>query len=202
MRGALCSSVLLVASCGGQSTHPPGESTPPPSTVASDDTVGFTPTSVTATRHADACDDPDPPFEDGDIFSLEAIGSKAKSPYDALTANITSPSPAIVGEPLSLTVNSYMPGALCSEPVGGPETCYGGQVASYGTLALGYSQGWDPSEIDTGAFDVATITVVNMPTEDGEPLTVRIQLHFVDGRVLDETFSGPLSTQASGCGAG
>jgi hypothetical protein len=196
MRWAFLS--VLVA-CGGKSAQPPA---PQPSTFGSGDTVGFTPFSVTATRFASACGVPDPPFENGDIFSLDAIGSKAQSPYDDLSVNITSPSPAIVGEPLSLTVNPYNPNAECSLPFGGTGTCYGGQGASYGTLGVTYSQGWDPSAIDTGPFDVATITVVSMPTEDGEPMTVRVQLHFVDGRALDETFSAPLSTPEDGCPAG
>jgi hypothetical protein len=193
MRGALA---LLFVACGGQSPLPK------PSTLGPDDTVGFTPSSVTALRFASACGVASPPFQNGDIFSLSVLGSKAKTPYDALTVDITSPSPAVVGQRLSLTVNPYNPNGLCGGPFGGPMTCYGGQNANAGTLTFAYSQGANPSEIDTGAFDVATITVVNMPTKDGEPLTVRIQLHFVDGRVMDETFSAPLSTEAAGCAAG
>ena len=56
--------------------------------------------------------------------------------------------------------------------------------------------------IDTGAFDVVTITILAMPTADGQPLTVRIQMHFVDGKTLDETLSRPLLTSYGGCGAG
>jgi len=35
---------------------------------------------------------------------------------------------------------------------------------------------------------------------DGAPLGARLQLHFVDGRSLDETFSGSLFTEWGGCG--
>ena len=54
-----------------------------------------------------------------------------------------------------------------------------------------------------GAFDSAAVTVVALPAKDGyDPLTIRIQLHFVDGRVLDETFSAAVVTTGYGCGAG
>ena len=58
-------------------------------------------------------------------------------------------------------------------------------------VSFGYDQGSEhgPAEIDTGAFDSAAVTVVALPAKDGDPLTIRMQAHFVDGRVLDETFS-------------
>jgi hypothetical protein len=90
--------------------------------------------------------------------------------------------------PLALDVNPLMPPSA--------------QYAQRGGVTFQYTQGANPGEIDTGAFNAVTITLLAMPTADGQPLTVRIQLHFVDGRTLDETFSTPLVTLESGCGAG
>ena len=48
----------------------------------------------------------------------------------------------------------------------------------------------------------STITILAMPTANGQPLTVRIQMHFVDGKSLDETFSNALASSWGGCPAG
>jgi hypothetical protein len=62
-----------------------------------------------------------------------------------------------------------------------------------------YWQGDHPAEIDTGAFDKVTLTLVAFPSADGDPLTVRVQVHFVDGRELDGTYSAPLKTEPGDC---
>jgi hypothetical protein len=41
-----------------------------------------------------------------------------------------------------------------------------------------------------------------MPSADGQPLTMRIRIHFVDGKVLDYTFAPALTSSWGGCGAG
>ena len=41
-----------------------------------------------------------------------------------------------------------------------------------------------------------------MPTQDGEPMTVRVRLTFIDGRILDDTFSAPVTTGGSSCVSG
>jgi hypothetical protein len=165
-----------------------------------DDTIGFTPSGVIATRYPGECGVANPPFQSGDLYSLDVIGSKNGSPYDSLTVSVTSP--VLTGRALALTVVPYQPDGGCALAEDPGISCYGGQSAASGTTTFSYGQGWDPSAIDTGAFDSATITIAAMPTQDGQPLTVRIQLHFVDGRVLDETFSAPLSTEFSGCPLG
>jgi hypothetical protein len=75
------------------------------------------------------------------------------------------------------------------------------QSAHEGGVTLEYFHGSDPSEIDSGAFDAVTVTVLAMPAKDGDPLTLRAHIHFVDGRVLDETFTGPLVSLGTGCAA-
>jgi hypothetical protein len=72
--------------------------------------------------------------------------------------------------------------------------------ASSGQLLFVYGQRDDPSEIDAGAFDSVTLTYAAIPSADREPLTVREQVHFVDGKVLDKTYSAPLQTEPEPCG--
>ncbi|HEY5146521.1 MAG TPA: hypothetical protein VII82_07125 [Polyangiaceae bacterium] len=44
--------------------------------------------------------------------------------------------------------------------------------------------------------------MVALPRMDGDPLTIRVHVHFADGKVLDETFSVPLRTLPSYCPEG
>jgi hypothetical protein len=46
------------------------------------------------------------------------------------------------------------------------------------------------------------VTILAIPTRDGDPLTVRYVIQFDDGKTLDETFSAPVTSTVTGCISG
>lgn len=186
----------LVASCGGAA----GKEA---ITVGWDSgtPIDFVPSVVSATRYPSVCGVANPPFMNGDRFSLDIVGAATTGGPDnslSLTFNIPAP-PA--GAPMELSVLPFMPqGISVTVPVSGPTTYYSFQRAT-GTDRLNfvYRQGTNPSEIDTGAFDAIIFILVQLPTKDGDPFAAGLQIHFVDGRELDHTCSSPLATEAGGC---
>jgi hypothetical protein len=159
-------------------------------------TIKFEPTLVDVTRYSNVCGVMNPPFMNGDLYSLDIVDQTGPTPYNALSLSFSSPAPD-TGVPLMLTVQPFTPQAG-----GNGSTWYAAQNAEGSGISFQYSQGANPSEIDTGAFDAVTVAILAMPADNGQPLTVRIQMHFVDGKTLDETFSNALSTAYSGCPAG
>jgi hypothetical protein len=200
--------VAAVAACSGARTS--GRSEPPPVVANPDGTIPFVPSLVAATRNPSVCNVQNPPFMAGDQFFLDISGKAAKVPSNRLVVDLPSPldvladagSPFAVGAPIMLAVLPYAPqGTKLVAPDGG-FAWYADQGANTGLVSFSYTQGADPSEIDTGAFDAVTLTVLAVPRMDGDPLTIRVQVHFVDRKVLDETFSGAVTTVPSWCGAG
>ncbi len=173
---------------------------PPPSVPNEGDTIAFAPTKVDVERFPAGCGVPNPPFMNGDLFSMDIIGNMAAAPYDAL--EISFPTPATVSVPVMPAVQPFTQDGTGIGLADGGTQWHAAQNAQGSGINFNYAQGSDPSEIDTGAFDAVTITILAMPTKDGDPLTIRLQIHFVDGRVLDETFSGPLFSSWSGCPEG
>lgn len=170
---------------GPVSTRDDG-SVAPPWTLNPGGTITFEPTLVSATRSPNTCGF-DLPFSNGDLYSLD-IGDRS-----VLTVSFGTPALPI-GTPLMLSVQPFSQGTLTM-----PYTPQGAQGSG---ITFQYSQGDNAGEIDTGSFDAVTITILAMPTADGQPLTVRIQMHFVDGRSLDETFSSPLVSSYRSCVSG
>jgi hypothetical protein len=189
--------VMGLSACGGNVEPSPTE---PRSKRNADDTIGFTASQISATRFPVTCGVMNPPFEDGDTYAMNAVGAGAVSPSNVLS--ITFLLPMRPGPPISLVVHPFSPGSGTLMLGGGTTTVYGSQFAISGELRLDSSQGANPSEIDTGAFDSVTITLLEIPMQNGAPLTVRLQMHFVDGKVFDETFSSPLSSLSTTCAAG
>ena len=191
-----------VTSCGGGAGKASDSGTPMDSVDWDSGTpIDFVPSAVYATRIPAVCGVANPPFMDGDLFSLDIVGAATTGgPDNSLSLTFNSPAPP-VGAPMALSVLSFMPqGISVTVPASGPTRYYSFQRAT-GTDRLNfvYEQGTDPSEIDTGAFDALIFTLVQLPTTDGDPLAVRVQIHFVDGRDLDHTYSSPLTTEAGGC---
>jgi hypothetical protein len=163
--------------------------------------IDFVPTAVYATRYPAVCGVANPPFMNGDLFSLDIVGAATTGGSDnSLSLTFNSPVPP-VGAPMALSVLPFMPqGISVTVPVSGPTTYYSFQRATGpDRLNFVYRQGTNPNEIDTGAFDATIFTLVQLPTKDGDPFAVRLQIHFVDGRELDHTYSSPLTTEAGGC---
>jgi hypothetical protein len=181
----------LIVGCGGGAS---GDT--PPAAPAPIDTVGYVPTSIVADRFVTHCPSQTPAGGSVANYSLGAIGSKQAAPYESVF--VSFPATTQVGAPITLTVSQYIPGGVAT----GTSASGGSQSATAGEVALAYDQGASKPFIDSGAFDSATATILSMPTSDAKPLTVHVTLHFKDGRVLDETFSAPLTTDVSGCAAG
>jgi hypothetical protein len=164
-------------------------------TMNPDGTIPLAPTAVETNRYPVGCGVADPPYMNGDLFSVGIVPNGPATPYGLLS--ITFNSPVAVGTPLALTVQPFVMDGSQSGT-----TTYPDQTAQADNVRFVYSQGTGSSAIDTGAFDTVTFTLLAMPAQDGDPLTVRLQVHFVDGKVLDETYSGPVTTDSAGCPAG
>jgi hypothetical protein len=152
-------------------------------------TVRFTASDEVLVRYPNVgigdCDDN--PYTSNDGYQLIAYGPAALAPRPQLQINV--PAHVAIGTAQSLQV---IPWKL--EPVPPPQDNYTNQeeAANEQTL-LGVSlgRGADPSTPDQNAFDQATVTLVSVPTAPGEVLSVRVQLHFADGKTLDQTFTSP-----------
>jgi hypothetical protein len=164
-------------------------------------TITFEPTLVSAGRSSSVCGVMNPPFMNGDLYTLDIVDQTGPAPYNGLSLSFNSPAPT-TGTPLMLALQPLPQGTGIGQP-NGTTMGYAAPQSAHGSgLSFQYSQGANPSGIDTGAFDAVTITILAMPTDNGQPLTVRVQMHFVDGKTLDETFSNLLATNYIGCPAG
>lgn len=163
--------------------------------------IGFVPAALYAIRFPAVCGVANPPFMNGDLLSLDIVGAGSSGVADnALGLTFNSPGPP-VGAPMALSVLPFMPqGISDTVPASGSTTYLSFQRATGSDgLNFVYTQGTNPSEIDTGAFDAIILTLVQLPTKNGDPFAVRLQIHFVDGRELDHTYSSPLATEMIGC---
>ncbi len=142
---------------------------PPPVVLNHDGTIMFVPSLVDATRNPVVCGVQDPPFTSGDQFFLEVTGNAAKPPSNELVVSFNSPVNVTVGAPIMLTVLPYSPqGTKITTPDGGfglyaDQSSESGLPAGLQPLYFTYTQGTDPNEIDMGAFDAVTLTLVAMP---------------------------------------
>jgi hypothetical protein len=161
--------------------------------------IDFVPSVVYATRFPNTCGVANPPFKNGDLFSLEVVGARTAAPYNALNLSFQSPAPA-AGTSIALAPLPFKAQGtgIDSQPPG-MTTWYPAQGASGGGVNFTFLQGSDPNEIDPGAFDSVVVTLTQLPTSDGAPFAARLQIHFVDGKQLDASFSNALTTSVSGC---
>jgi hypothetical protein len=168
---------------------------------ASDEIV-VQPSVIDTNRFPASCGTPAPPYASGDLFSMDVVGAKTgPAPFNGLSISFTAPAPP-VGQPLPLSVQPYTPKGSGIETPGGGTTWYGAQSASGYGITFQFDQGANPQEIDSGAFDAVVLTIVSMPARNGDPFAVRFQIHFVDGKVLDQTFMNAIGVVTSSCGAG
>lgn len=165
-------------------------------TPNSDTNIMLAPSLVEATRFPVTCGVMNPPFQSGDVYSIDIVGQKTAGPENAITISFTSPA-APLKTPISLAVQPYV--AMAN---GNGTSWFGAQSANGGGYDFQYSQGSQATEIDAGAFDSVVLTLLAMPSKDGQPLTMRIRIHFVDGQTLDYTFAPVLTSSWSGCPAG
>jgi hypothetical protein len=151
------------------------------------DTIGLVPGSVDASSMSNECSQGVPPPTPSGIFSLTVVGQKGPPPADFLSASFSLPAPP-VDTPTVLSVTPPSPGSRT-------------QFAQGGGIAFSYTRG-DPSKIDDGPFDSVVVTLLAVPAVLGDPMTARFEIHFDDGRVMDETFSGALYDYAMDCTGG
>jgi hypothetical protein len=196
LQPAFAALFVAVVGCGGSTVTSPSA----PYVVNPGADRSMTPSSIDAERAASICGVMDPPFTDDDLFSLFVVGENTPTPpYGGIF--FESSRKVMVGEPIVLSLTAYQ----TNPPTGPGEASPAQQSASVpagSALQFTFEWGSNRNEVDPNPLDAATVTVLALPAKDGDPLTVRFQLHFTDNRKLDETFSGPLSTAYSSCPAG
>jgi len=154
----------LGVACGGSAAAPS-----PPAVANPGNTVTVASPKVSALRVPSTCGVTNPPFTSTDAFSLDIVlGPRTETPYNGLLLEYDGA--VAVGKPIALTVEPFL--AQGTQSGDGP--WYAAQDAQSGSISFGYEQGADPSGFDQSAFDSVTLTFEAIPTEDGEPLTVRL----------------------------
>lgn len=189
------SGASMGAAGGGTATVPrilfdesasPGS--PPIATADSGGNIAFTPGDVYANRISSFCNGMVTP---ADSFWLYITEGKARSASPKLYVTFGSPTPPL-DTPITLYVEAFSQQyAMVSLP-GATPAWYAGQAASGKGIQFSYESG-TPAQIDAGPFDSVVVTLLRMPAKDGDPLTIRLRIHFVDGKLLDQTFSALLT---------
>jgi hypothetical protein len=154
--------------------------------------IAFHPSNVSAELlTVEPCGTPD--FFYQHVMHVDGIYSPTqKTVPNNFTITMKDPGPA-AGVAEMLTVSPVSQAATCGDKTGQNAR------APDGTVDFSYDQCGDPNEIDPGAFDAVTITVVAMPANDGDQMSIDLQIHFVDGKILADTFSAPLVLQTGMC---
>ena len=96
------------------------------------------------------------------------------------------PTPIAVGEPFTLAVQALMMVGVDPEAI---------QIAQGSGIVFAFSRVPSDTEIDDSAFDSVMVTLLAVPAADGDPMTLRLRVHFEDARVFDETFSSMTTTE-------
>lgn len=170
------------------SEAPRGESPPnaptPPKAELTGDPFPF----VIATTNAEATDHECPQEGTNDRILLRAF---------------SGPTPSLEGPALMLTIRRDAPiGSTIELMPEGPSGVPGAAFDARGREAGG--NGVSLFVVQKGPawpeLDAATLSVQSLPLVDGENASARARVHFVDGRLLDVTVSGPLVTRIDPCG--
>ena len=152
--------------------------------------IAFKPKWVEATRVDPFCEEL--PFMSEDSFQMTLGDSDDGLRHCVLSIEFGRGVP--VGDPIHLDVRSPSRAVL-----GLPDDCSTSlaiQRAHLRDVEFTFLHGMDAS--DPGDFDAVSITFLAIPARDGDPLTLRLRVHFVEGRTLDETFSGRLACEPCG----
>lgn len=189
---ALLAALANLAACSGRGADPQG-----PAVVNPGSTLTFTPSAVYANRFASVCGVPSPPpYGPGNVFSQLAVGAGSPGPLTGFGVDMEQ---AVAPG----TTYDLIPVAPVS--VQNPNGTDRSQNALASDGVLSFQFQWSPSnpgEIDPNPLDHVTVTIIDFPSADGEPMTVRYVLHFTDQQTLDVTISGDTQLDAGGCAAG
>jgi hypothetical protein len=177
-----------------------GEPWPPPPVSEplhdNGSTVHFTPSNIDVTRIPVTCGMACPPFKGEDLYLFIVGGADAAAA--PLKAVLTFTSAVKVGQAVDLEVGTPTTDVQPAQQTGSCISC-----TEPAGMQFGFSYGTDRGpEIDSTAFDRATITFLAFSPERGALISYRLQLHFVDGKALDMTFSSHLWSSWSSCPAG
>lgn len=144
-----------------------------------------------------------PPFSANDVFELVLWGAPKSAPSPQPMIRVSVWARVSLDTAYALTPAPWKPGPT---PKPGdndidPETASATDARGNPLLSFSLSRGTRPDVPDANAFDRATMTVLGIPTKEGESLKIRLQLHFTDGQTLDETVtSPPLVEEVTACG--
>ncbi len=158
--------------------------------------VAFAASSVEATRLPSACGVTEPPFTEKDRYVLEVVGE----PADTLTVKLAAE--VVTGAPIALVAVAACvgDGGAVSDEDGAAVAAESASSAD-GMVQLSLAAATDARPLDASGLRSATVTVQSMPRSDGEPLSVAVQVEFVDGSQLAETYSARLRTAVALCPA-
>jgi len=155
-------------------------------TTGARSTVELTPSSVEATRTPASCGVTEPAFSSKDVLTLEVVGeTDVAPPFATLTLQLAA----------GVTTGTAIPLTVDSNGTAGAETA----SSAYGTVSFSLTVGDDTTELDSSGLESVVVTVTALPTADGDPLTAEVQVSFVDGRELDQTYTGTLRTAVVLC---
>jgi hypothetical protein len=132
------------------------------------------------------------PYSSQDTFYINVTGDARYTPPELLSFQI--PAAAPVGQEVPLSVEPFLARGHIYIASDGSDVAYAEQTSHGDNMDFTYNQGADPKEIDTGAYDSVGVTVLSMPARDGDPMRIRVRVHFVDGHDFDEDFEGPAIT--------
>lgn len=188
---ALCVLLLpIIAACSGSGSSPIGGGPTP--IVTDGGGLSFDTTKAFLTR-GQWCGSP-PPLAPSDAYSL-VLRAVGEAPAQTVTISVLGKSP--IGVARALTVLPWKAGDAL-EP-GDNDVNPEEATSESGDESFSLLRGLTPSAPDPNPFDEATLTVVSLPQKEGDAFSVRIELHFTDGKALGQTFTSVLDEQPTAC---
>jgi hypothetical protein len=176
--GAMVAGVHAMGCSGGGCAPATGEAT-----------ITFTPSSQAAVRTPATCGVADPPYAAGDAFTLTVVGATTgPAPYNVLTLSLRGTSASATAIPLTIPLSSDMTAAALQTA-----------TSADTNITFSFARGTDATEIDDTLLSSVVVTVVSVPTADGQELSAELSVTFADGSELSATYTAPVTTQEATC---
>ena len=161
----------------------------PPQAQAAGRAIAFAPKWIEVTRIAPFCEEL-ASFMNDECFQMTLGDSTEGLRHCLVSIEFNRDVP--VGDPIRLQVRPVTR-AVCGPPDGGDASLVI-QRACVRDVDFTLLCGSDAD--DPGDFDVVVVTFLAIPVENGDPLAVHIDVHFVDGQTLARTFRGRLTSDS------